>query len=399
MKIKLSIIASSLLLITTCIFAESTNVAHDKSKANNEVDNREKYSENIQQGWGMYYENNETNPQEQSQQNNEMEQQVSDSNKTVIQLLSELLKTNKEILKTDKEILQVLKNEFDPTPKTIIGADGTECKENESANCYSMPTFTKEAKLPVYKNFFANPSIQSAAEVVMWEDKHIWEVRQRGQLQQQALIQFGDSLRPNNGSNSVEYRDPVGAYDKMRQLAYDKVMMDKYYQNKLSIHFYLGDDFAENTIFATRLVELQRDFEVYADVSFKIIFKSQTAYDNYVNLFKVLNDRSGLAVKKHFKIEIAKPKDFADRGIYGYPSVAVHDTVNNTLQIIVSSMASTETIKKMMLKYLYTKQLLKDSELSDYKINTKEIHKDQATKMFGLSEEERARLFNEKTIK
>lgn len=358
---------------------KNLDVSKDKGKSKNEVDNKQLFLDSINTGWGMYFENQENNQttQEQSPEQSKQEQTKKEnfktelengkaSEKTMIMLLSEILKTNKEILKTDKEILKVLQDEYDPQPKTIIGASGQECKENESADCYVMPTFTKEAKLPVYKNFFANPSIQSAAEVVMWTDKHIFEVRKRGILQQQAMMHFGDEITPLNGLHRAGYQDVKGRYTEEAGRLKNKVILNALLKNNLEVQFYFGNNFSQNTSLITQVNNILRKFELYGRLPLSLFFKSKEAKNQVDAVLEVFNNRNiDSSLLKSLDTYISDEKQYTDRAIKSLPSLAVFDRNDNSFQIISSGSNDVDSIVRYLYRYLEMRGLVKGDETSD----------------------------------
>lgn len=80
-------------------------VAKDREKSTNEVDSSEVYSNQIEHGWAMYHEGAKDDSAEELK---EALQKGSPTDKTVIMLLSEILKVNKENRDINQKILEVL---------------------------------------------------------------------------------------------------------------------------------------------------------------------------------------------------------------------------------------------------------------------------------------------------
>lgn len=338
----------------------------------------------------MYYENqydtNKTIEQELVQQ------KMNTADKSIVKLLSEILKTN-------KEILRVLQNEFDPKPKVIVGEDGTKCTENENANCYSMPQFTKEAKLPVFANFFKDPSIQNAANVVMWTDKHIYEIRKRGALQTQAIMHFGDQITPMNGLSRVGYQDSSDMYGKFETQYKANIVLNTLKQNKFHLQFYWGDDFAQNTLMLSKLSQLVKYYELYGEIPLTVYFKSANAKAQIERVFQVLDNRESLrGIYNKVGFKIIPQEQYISRGIKNFPSFAIYDEKNNGLQILISGPSDIGSITKSIERFLEFNGYLRADQFSDEKIagEGSPLNNIKATNVFGLSDNEKKEIGLEK---
>ena len=383
---KLINIAAAILLMTSCALAESSKeqfVGNDRSKAENDIDNKQKYLEAIDNGWARYYDSKNINPAEVSKEI----QNSSTTDKTVVMLLSEILKTNKENLEVSKQILSVLQGEFAPVPKKMV-VDGKECFENDSAKCYKMPAFTPEAKLLVYQKFRNNPGIQTAAEVIKWEDKHFWEIRKSAHLREQALAQFSDEIRPMNGLNRVDYRDSAGKYDDLVGEAYMKAIFKL--SAKYSYDIYFGDNDPENMYFLSAAKRFYKEFEKYGKPPVRFVFNNQKSANIIKEIITTLN-RGGLESKTNPEYIILSKEEYAKRNIKTTPSLVVHDKKDNKIQTLSGGQASSTSMMKKVKDYLLVKEELKDSDMSDYKVigNNKEFMLEKAEDKFGLSPSEK----------
>ncbi|MBU1711460.1 MAG: hypothetical protein KKE17_15795 [Proteobacteria bacterium] len=383
---KINTVIISCILSTLLLAEDSTKekyVGDNRDKANNEVDSKELFLKHINTGWGMYYEGSD----EQEQLKKELEK-GSATDKTIVMLLSEILDTNKENLKTNKEILKVLQGEFDPQPKKMV-VDGKECFENDSARCYKMPAFTPEAKMPIYVNFHQNPSIQTAAEVIKWEDKHFWEIRKSAHLRQQALAQFSDEIRPYNGTNRTGYRDGRGEYEKVHEAAVLKTLLKL--SSKYRYDFYFGENDGENLHQVTVALKLIRTFEEYGELPVRFVFNSNKSASTIKEVMNTL-DRKAFDAKNPIEFAVLPKAEYKKLNIKVTPSFGVLDKKKKTFQVLTAGQTTVTKMINSIKAFMMVKDEFKDSMVSDFKVikESGDFMMKKVEKQFNLTDIEKA---------
>lgn len=353
--------------------AQIIDTFSEKEKSNDSLINDKKYKKEVYNSWDMYKED-VTKPL--NKENSLINAKPSE--KTIIALLAEILETNKENLKTNKKILEVLQNEFDPQPKKITLSNGRECFENEDADCYVMPSLTKESKILVFKNFFKDATIENAAKVVAWTDRHVFETTKRANLQQQALMQFGDQIAQYSGMTKGGYIDSNENFTKAKKKEKLRQINKKFNENNLELVFYFTNSFAENVLRYSEVKTMLQKINVASSgkrIPAKIILSNKNNIKKLQATIKLLSKERKSLSGDLLEMEYLPINTIKDLGVFTTPSVGVLDKNNKTMQVIISGPFSASKLYYYSLAYLRTHDLFKDAEISDYKILNSESGK------------------------
>ncbi len=397
-KLLLISLFASIVCVSSSFAAERTNRYGEYNsrdgknhQGGSEVTSKEKYLDQINHGWAMYFDKDDS-----QEEMIKAMQKASPENKTVVMLLGEILKVNKENLETNKKILKILQKQFDPQPKKMVLKDGTECYENENAKCYKMPEFTPEAKLLVYRNFHQHPSIKTAAEVIKWEDRHIWEVRKSAHLRELALNRYADDIRPFNGTSRISYQDMLGSFsDKV----FDK-KVQKIYQlrNKYSVNLFFGKDVARNLNDIVAGYRLFRLFEKYGKPEMNFVFPLKKSAKVLKQIIKELN-RSSFHTKHKVNYIVVSEETYSKLRIKRTPSLVLYNKKDKKFELVSSAPDNEKGWVDKTIGYFITTGEFKGSEISSYKVDrdANDLHIKRIEQKFQMSKPEEKKV--EKLLK
>lgn len=257
-----------------------------------------------------------------------------------------------------------------------------------------MPKFTPEAKLPVYTNFMDNPSVQTAAEVIKWEDEHIWRIRNSANYRTQALAQFGDEIRPNNGTNRAGYNDMGAKYSQFREKVEMQVLLKLAEGGKAYTYdVYFGDNDPENILMASEILSYIRKFEPFGKPPVTLFFNNKKSMENFKTITSSLK-RKSFETKEPINYKLISSEDYNALNFKTSPSLVVYDKKNKKMQVVSAGQTNKDKMTTSIKRYLMTEGVLKESLYSDDKIIKAfpEFSKEKANSKYSFTREERKKI-------
>lgn len=270
--------------------------------------------------------------------------------KTQKEILSEMLNVQKEQLKTQKEILLVLQKRFDPQPQTIM-VNGKPCIANSSAKCYKWLPEPEAQRYPIIGKFYANPTIENAAEYSKWYSKHTNHALKAGVALYMAKYQYGDKVTDYNvnksGTIGASGEGSEGKSNVLKKVF--KENSDKFY-----INVFLGRSLESD---AFGLVGIAALIEQMPEIKFNIIYYSDEVKQKLKGL-STIYDYVKKAIEGSEQSYVS-PELFKKDGIYMTPTVEIVLKKTGESQIIgVGKISPTNFISKT-LRYLWLKGIIK----------------------------------------
>jgi hypothetical protein len=285
--------------------------------------------------------------------------EVPNTKRSVNDILEEILKVQNKQLDTQNKILEILQNEFDPQPKTIV-VNGKECIENSTAECFKMPLLHPDGKkIPVLAKFVTEPSVESAKEYLKWHAKFLKSAFKGGEAISLAVNQYGPSAYPMN-YEQFEYDTP-GGYSSVLRERNNKAVLDTL-AAEIEIFFFFGKNADADSYALDNYAEFVKSVP---HVKYSIVFYSEGAQEVFGALASRLNNIAEF--KKNAKSFIISPKAFTANTIYATPTVTMFMTKQKKMRTILVGRNSADGIISKAISTLEFDEVLKDAHSTGVK--------------------------------
>lgn len=305
---------------------------------------------NVERGWrfGEFKDSNETTSDRQDQ-------------RTIKQILAEMLDVQKEQLDTQKEILEAIKEIRNPKPEIITGKDGKPCVANSSVDCYKKVLEPEALRYPVIGKFIDNPTVETATEYLKWYTHHTNRAKDTGFALYLAKTKYGEKATPMNMKRST-FNDPFG-HEIQTQGKYVDKLINGELSKEFTLYIFLGRDFNMDAFSMPSYAELPKQLP---NVSYNVVFynndvKSKlTAYgEKYEDMKTLINGATQQYVGEKY---------FDQFGVYATPSVSVYLNKDKSLQLLAVGKMGLSGLKEKLMEYLRFKHIIKQDYMVDYKV-------------------------------
>jgi len=274
-------------------------------------------------------------------------------------ILEEMLKIQKKQLKTQKKILEIIQNEFDPQPKTIV-VNGKECIENSSAECFKMPLLHPDGKkVPVLGKFVTNPTVENAREYLRWHAKFLKSAFKGGEAITLAINKFGPKAYPLN-YDRFEYDTP-GAYSSVLKQRNNKAVLDTL-SGELEIFFFFGKNADADAYALDNYAKFAKEVP---NIKYTLVFYSKGAQEVFDALASRLKNVAEF--KDGAKAATVSPQAFKANSIYATPSVAMYTVKQKKMRTILVGRSSSDGIIANAISSLEFDEVLKDAHSPGFK--------------------------------
>jgi len=277
--------------------------------------------------------------------------------KTIPDLLADLLAESKKQTKLQTEIRDILKNEFDPSPKTIIGDDGKPCVANSSAKCFQMPMINEVKGIPAIADALQNRDLASVKVKELWYGKYVGEVLKLSYLKAQAHRELGDKYplakNPVGSVNPAQGWGSVFKNNYRRQLFQNSL-------NKFEFNVFLGKNRGLDMYALYPTIKLLAKNK---DLKMNLVFFSDKEYRHWLKQAKNISSFKKL---KNITLMV-QPDAFEEFKVHTTPSVYIRDPKKSKDTIIhIGRFVQRDLINKT-LAYMVNEKYLKRSDLSNTK--------------------------------
>lgn len=348
-KIKLSLFLSTYFLCTLNPMYASTTTLQENSKKN----------VGIERGW-HYQEGNEADK--------------SEKEKSVQELLAEMLKVQKEQLKVQKNIEKMLQTQFDPQPPKFLNNDGKECVANESGDCYKYPMRPEANWSPALAKMLQNPTIENAIKYKQVEDAHLNHVEDIGYSMKYAAL--------NNKQKTKTLIDSTSMLSGKYNIYLTRAMSDvlKKHSKSMKVYILMSDDGREYLNVRKGILK-SLTYLKNANIFPEIVFKDQKAYSTFKSVlnrydsvileeFEAQEPTIIISEKTHSAINpiayptyIVKYKDEKDNKsftqIFGAGNSQNSDFIRNLYEILV--------VQKVVDRSKINNEVLQQYEFDEFK--------------------------------
>lgn len=269
--------------------------------------------------------------------------------KSIPQLLADILEVQKKQLKEQKRIKEILESQYDPQPKQFINKDGKKCIENESGECYKYPILPSATRNPALANFLQNPTnLEKAINYKQWEDKHFSHVEDIGYGMKYAVL--------NNNQKSKTMIDSASMLSGRHNVYMTNAKADliKKHSKDIKIFILMSDDGREfksirkgitESIETIRYTNINPVLVFSSDEAIKNFEKIITQYDSYIlrELYE-LAPQKVVSKKTHETINpISYPtylikyknKDKKFTQVFGAGNAQGREFINNIFEMLV----------------------------------------------------------------
>ncbi|CAA6805410.1 MAG: Unknown protein [uncultured Campylobacterales bacterium] len=278
--------------------------------------------------------------------------------KTMIEILKEMLKVQKEQLITQNKILEVLKNEYDPTPETITLADGTTCLANSSAKCFKMPLTPTAKRIPVMGQWVSEPTKENAKEYLKWQAKYVQQITKSGKAFELAGVQWGKEASPlsSRGSTTSDNLGSDYSLDKKARIAKIETLKDD-----IMIYLFVGKN-ANLDLFS--LTEYYEAFRLMENVELTIVFYNESSKKALEREAKKIT-----SIKLLFKRAnsmIVSEKLFDKHSIYTTPTMGLYQYPKDKYDGLLIGKVSTYQIMSKIYTFLEYEDLIGYGDVMTY---------------------------------
>ena len=316
----------------------------------------------VEKGWHFYDDTNQSGQKPQIDVS-QSAPKGADNPALVAQLLQQILKENQAQTKIQQEMLRILQDNFDPQPKIVKKADGTECIANSSADCYVVPKTAWAKSVPALSAWMDDPSsVEKAAVYSKWQSTHLnTTVLPMGSSLQFASEQFGVAARPLNYAQPG-YDSATGAGKVMENMrAFTTVNK---HANQVQLLFFVGKNIDADLYALDNFGQLMNRL---GEIKFTLI-----AYDEATK--QVVEDASGWipSLKRGLQRNklVVNEKAFNKYGIYTTPSLVA--VANNggkmKAQTVATGRMGPIIYAERVRQYLLLEGIAKYGDDAGYKI-------------------------------
>jgi hypothetical protein len=279
------------------------------------------------------------------------------TNKTVVELLAEILKVQREQLRVQKKILAILQEQFNPKPK-LVTVNGKQCIANSSADCFVMPLTPVAKRIPVLKNWLLHPSIKTAAAYIKWQSKYLREISKAAYAYDFAVTEYGNKIA------QVDYSQP--SFEET--LGYTNVIRDKYrqflinkYKDDFKLYIFMG---LNPDLDVYSFTSIAKFIDSHPKLKYTIVFKNEKEKKAFVeagNIFPVIKKVLG-----NKNVEIATMNNFKRLNIYTTPTIAIKLNNSNVINKILVGRPNGYLDQKI-INFLEFKGIIKEGSNPTYK--------------------------------
>lgn len=279
--------------------------------------------------------------------------------KSLKEILKKMLEVQEEQLEVQKDIRKILKDRYDPEPETII-VNGKPCIANSSAECYKWLPEPEAKRYPIIGEFFANPTVDKAAQYLQWYSKHTNNASKAGISMYMAKYQYGENATKFD-IKKEGMLDSKGKAKKAQDVRERRLFSE--HTKDFYVNYYLGRGLDVDVYGLEGMSYLMQDVP---NMKVNLIFfnndvkkKITEISEHYRYIKRVLDSASASYIDANM---------FKENGIYSTPSFELVLNKDKSSQIMGTGKISQTGIIKKSLKYLWLKEVVKDSYMNDYKM-------------------------------
>lgn len=314
----------------------------------------------IQKGWAFGDDPNAT-PQEES-----VRVQPVKGKCDTICLLTKILEVGERQLKEQTKIREILEEQYDPKPKIITRADGSQCIANSSADCFDFPLIAEAKRIPVLANSLKNPQDQQA--VMEWKKWYAVYLNHN--------FDIGKSWEydaAQNGSNSFQTDFQRDGYDSAKgyfhvaKEQHNTRLLNAFGSRGLSVKILLGktqelDIYAMDQIamFAKKHPSLPIELVFYNRESAEIFSGASHSIDFIGSAFSQAN-----VVKRVSNAASDFPESVQTTPTY---SASFKDGKNDKSKIIKSGKVEAGDLANRVVEWMIFEKIIDPAKLSDGRI-------------------------------
>jgi hypothetical protein len=271
------------------------------------------------------------------------------------EILEDLVRLNKKQLVEQVRIREILEEEYNPKPQVVTRKDGSKCIANSSSDCFVMPLTPTAKRLPVFKNWLQNPTIENSLEKKKWLSKYFNQITKGAYSDMFALKQNPQAYQTSS-YDAIGYSDGFGKLTSIQD-NYKKDLMIKH-KDKYKLYIFLGS--SEMDLYGSDV--LARAVTMYPELNYEVVYKDQKSKDlfsdfaNRLKIVEVFKTKSSNIGAKYFK----------KFNIVGTPTLAIG--IKGELQVLGSGRVTSSLMVDSINQYLEFKGIIKPDDYKDYKM-------------------------------
>jgi hypothetical protein len=298
---------------------------------------------------------------------------LSKNKRPLHEILEDLVRLSKKQLVEQKRIREILEEEFNPKPQIITKKDGSKCVANSSADCFVMPLTSTAKRVPVFKNWLQNPTIENSVKKKQWLSKYVNQITKGAYSDMFALQQYPNAYNTSS-YNSLTYSNGMGK-GSVVQSKFKKSILDKY-KDKYKLYIFIGS--SEMDLYSVDV--LAKTVSLNSQLNYEIVYKDSKAkkmieeYAQRVGIVGVFNHHKNYIGGKYFK----------KFNIQATPALSIG--INGELQTLATGRISNSTLIDKVNQYLEFKGVVKASDYKDFKMwnGQGSIATDYIKNMYGV---------------
>jgi hypothetical protein len=271
------------------------------------------------------------------------------------EILEDLVRLSKKQLVEQKRIREILEEEFNPKPQIITRKDGSKCIANSSADCFVMPLTPTAKRVPVFKNWLQNPTIENSLKKKQWLSKYFNQITKGAYSDMFALKQHPQAYNTSS-YDALDYSNGMGTMNTVKN-NFKKNILEKY-KDEFKLYIFIGN--SEMDAYSADV--LANAIKNNPNLNYEIIYKDEKARKFIQSYSKQVHKVKELINHKNY----IGAKFFSKFNIVSTPSLAIG--LKGELQVLAKGRITSSTLVDKVNQYLEFKDIVKPSEYKDYKM-------------------------------